>query len=139
MHAWATREKVIKASLRSVVVRHLEQKTTDVSQDERFALNVIAPQRYSEGVRYLHRLAAHLEEAFKLHDKDGTGDLSLDQMKNILGAASNDGGFGLRVPENQIHMMCSKLDRDQNGRLDIQGTVRNINFLICILLSSLDC
>lgn len=135
MHAWATRDKVIKASLRSVVVRHLEQKTTD----ERFALNVIAPQRYSESVRYLHRLAAHLEEAFKLHDKDGTGDLSLDQMKNILGAASNEGGFGLRVPENQIHMMCSKLDRDQNGRLDIQGTVRNINLLICILLSSLDC
>ena len=136
MHAWATREKVIKASLRSVVVRHLEQKTTD----ERFALNVIAPQRYSGSVRYLHRLAAHLEEAFKLHDKDGTGDLSLDEMKNILGAASNEGGFGLRVPENQIHMMCSKLDRDQNGRLDIQGTVRNINFLICILfLSSLDC
>ena len=52
-----------------------------------------------------------IEAAFKAFDKDGSGSISMEELRQI---------FGGRVDEEVLHEIVKEADKDSNGEIDLQ-------------------
>ncbi len=54
-----------------------------------------------------------LKAAFKMFDKDGSGFISSDEIKQVL-------GFGKSLPEEEVNKIIAEIDENQDGEISFE-------------------
>jgi calcium-dependent protein kinase len=97
------------------------------NKEELLAIMEGADTDSSGSINYTEFIAATMEQkmylkeenlrnAFKMFDKDGSGKISIEEMKNALGAELND----QTEDEDQWNQMIQEVDTDGDGEIDFE-------------------
>jgi calcium-dependent protein kinase len=97
------------------------------NKEELLAIMEGADTDSSGSINYTQFIAATMEQkmylkeenlrnAFKMFDKDGSGKISIEEMKNALGAELND----QTEDEDQWNQMIQEVDTDGDGEIDFE-------------------
>ena len=112
----------------NITIKELRDNLKDVRNKEEIIQMMIGADTDNSGtINYTEFLAATMEQnlylkeenlrnAFRMFDKDGSGKISVEEVKSILGAQK----YQSEIPEAQWEQLIGEVDQNGDGELDFE-------------------
>jgi hypothetical protein len=109
---------ILQACLQEITVRHFSEDSSDDVFD------IIAPAKYTVGWLFLLETAKEFERIYREHDKDGDGNLTLNEIRDLLFQ------HGIRLQDSQLLKFKEQVDTDGDGNVSLEEFVQ-LAILLC--------
>ena len=112
----------------NITIKELRDNLKDVKNKEEIIQMMIGADTDNSGtINYTEFLAATMEQnlylkeenlrnAFRMFDSDGSGKISVEEVKQILGAKK----YQAEIPEDQWEDLIGEVDQNGDGELDFE-------------------